>query len=80
MAITNKTIIENQVKRINEMAGTEVVAKRAHGYWWVCIEGTNGVLLPPDPFSKVLTGRTPGQMIEYLAGIEDAVAHYTGNK
>lgn len=80
MAITNKTIIENQVKRINEMAGTEVVAKRANGYWWVCIDGENGELLPPYPFSNVLTGRTPSQMIEYLAGVEDAVAHYTGNK
>lgn len=80
MAITKKSIIENQVKRINEMAGTEVVAKRANGCWWLCTEGTNNVDFPPYPFSNVLTGRTLGQMIEYLAGIEDAVAHYTGSK
>ena len=80
MAITNKFIIESQVRRINFMAGTKVVAKRSYGSWWCCIEGKNDVMFPPYPFSNVLTGRTSAQMIEYLAGLEDAVAYYTGNK
>ena len=78
MAITNKEIITNQVRRINEKAHTNVVPKKSNGMWYLCtIE--DGAVFPPYPFSYVNTMRTAPQMIEYLAGLEDAVNYYTNN-
>lgn len=79
MAITNKEIISNQVKRINEKAKTDLKLKRVKGYWYLCRE-INGYEDAPIPFSATKTRRTSAQMIEYLAGLEDAVDYYTKNK
>jgi len=72
MAITNKEIITNQVNRINEKAGTNLLLRKANGYWYLCRE-VNGNELEPYPFSGTKTRRTSAQMIEYLAGLEDAI-------
>ena len=80
MAIKNQQIIERQIERINKMAGTDITMVRSNGYCWVCRKQTDDAFFPPLPFSNVLTGRTSAQTIEYLAGLEDAVAYYTKNK
>lgn len=72
MAITNKEIISNQLKRINEKANTNLLLRKANGYWYLCRE-VNGNELEPYPFSGTKTRRTSAQMIEYLAGLEDAL-------
>ena len=72
MAITNKEIITNQVNRINEKAGTDLLLRKANGYWYLCRE-VNGNELEPYPFSGTKTRRTSAQIIEYLAGLEDAI-------
>ena len=72
MAITNKEIISNQLKRINEKANTNLILRKANGYWYLCRE-VNGNELEPYPFSGTKTRRTSAQMIEYLAGLEDAL-------
>lgn len=72
MAITNKEIITNQVNRINEKAGTNLLLRKANGHWYLCRE-VNGNELEPYPFSGTKTRRTSAQMIEYLAGLEDAI-------
>ena len=70
--VTNKEIITNQVNRINEKAGTDLLLRKANGYWYLCRE-VNGNELEPYPFSGTKTRRTSAQMIEYLAGLEDAI-------
>lgn len=72
MAITNKEIIEGQLRRINEKAGTNLLLRKANGYWYLCRE-VNGNELEPYPFSGTMSRRTSAQMIEYLAGLEDAI-------
>lgn len=72
MAITNKEIISNQLKRINEKANTNLLLRRANGHWYLCRE-VEGNELEPYPFSGTKTRRTSAQMIEYLCGIEDAL-------
>lgn len=72
MAITNKEIITNQVNRINEKAGTNVILRKSNGMWYLCTT-ENGTEFPPYPFSSINTMRTTAQMIEYLAGLEDAI-------
>ena len=74
--ITNKEIIENQLRRINEKMKTDFQLKRASGHWYLC-RSVNDYELPPEPLSNTMTRRTAGQMIEYLAGVEDAVDFYT---
>jgi hypothetical protein len=72
MAITNKEIINNQVKRINEKAKTDLRLGRKNGTWYL-YTSSNGTEFPPYPFSQVNTHRTSAQMIEYLEGLEDAI-------
>lgn len=72
MAITNKEIISNQLKRINEKANTNLLLRRANGHWYLCRE-VEGNELEPYPFGGTKTRRTSAQMIEYLAGLEDAI-------
>jgi len=72
MAITNKEIITNQVNRINEKANTDLRLGRKNGTWYL-YTSSNGTEFPPYPFSQVNTHRTSAQMIEYLAGLEDAI-------
>lgn len=72
MAITNKEIITNQVNRINEKAKTDLRLGRKNGTWYL-YTSSNGTEFPPYPFSHVNTHRNSAQMIEYLAGLEDAI-------
>ena len=46
MAITNKEIISNQLKRINEKANTNLLLRKANGHWYLCRE-VNGNELEP---------------------------------
>ena len=78
MAISNKEIINNQLKRINEKMRTTFVAHKSNGMWCLCIE-YNGMEMPPYPLSNSTTMRTSSQMIDYLSGVEDAVDFYTHN-
>lgn len=78
MAITNKEIIEGQLRRINEKAHTQLVLKRANRHWYLCHE-FNGYELPPSPLNESFTMRTSAEMIEYLRGVEDAVDFFTHN-
>ena len=74
MAITNLEIIRRQLKRINEKAGTDIQLENFVGTW----------LLTASPkvreITTITTYRTPEQMIEYLAGFEDAIDYYTKQK
>ena len=79
MAITNKEIIQNQLKRINEKIHTDLVLKRANGHWYLCRE-VNGYELTADFIGGAKTRRTSAQMIEYLSGVEDAVDFFTFDK
>ncbi len=76
MAITNKEIIEKQVRRINEKMKTNFSLKESGDCYYLCVE-KNGYTMPPNPLSNDLTVRSPNFMIEYLAGVEDAVDFYT---
>lgn len=78
MAITNKEIIEGQLRRINEKAHLQLVLKRANRHWYLCRE-CNGYELPPSPLNESFTRRTSAEMIEYLRGVEDAVDFFTHN-
>lgn len=76
MALTNKEIITNQVKRIKEKSGANITLIKKRNLYTLCKSGTeNGELPPqaPDEFCRTMTWRTPLQMIEYLAGLEDAI-------
>lgn len=79
MAIINKEIITNQVKRINEKAKTDLRLGRKNGTWYL-YTSSNGTEFPPYPFSQVNTHRTSAQMIEYLAGLEDAINYFHRQK
>ena len=78
MAITNKEIIEGQLRRINEKMKTQIILKKAKskGYWYLC-RICNDYELPPEPLSGNFTRRTSAEMLEYLRGVEDAVDFYT---
>lgn len=79
MAITNRDIMQTQLRRINEKAGTDLILRSAKGYWYLC-RVVNLNELEPSPFSGTKTRRTSTQMIEYLAGLEDAIDYYTKQK
>lgn len=82
MAITNKEIITNQVKRIKEKTGAKVAIARKRKLYSLCKAGTEENPFPqaPEEFVGINTWRTPLQMIEYLAGLEDAIDYYTAKK
>lgn len=67
MAITNREIITNQVNRINEKAQSNFQLENACGKLYLTEDKTFGKI------SANFTGRTSSQMIEYLAGLEDAI-------
>ena len=67
MAITNKETINYQLIRINEKAGTNFQLQNVCGKLYLTEDKTFGKI------SANFTGRTPSQMIEYLAGLEDAI-------
>ena len=63
MAITNKEIITNQVKRINEKLNANIEL----------VQNSAMFTLAETPFPITFAARTSAQMIEYLAGLEDAI-------
>lgn len=65
--ITDKEIITNQVNRINEKSNLNVSARKINVLWYLYQEG----YLAPLNTSEI--GRTADQLIEYLAGMEDAI-------
>lgn len=67
MAITNKEIIRNQLKRINAKAKTDFQLVNVCGKLYLSEDKTFGKI------SANFTSRTSAQMIEYLAGFEDAI-------
>ena len=78
MAITNKEIINNQLRRINEKTKMKLSIDESGGMFCVCKKNGNKIM-PPFPLSNDITYRTSGFMIEYLAGVEDAVDFFTHN-
>lgn len=71
MAITNKELLLNKVKRINEKANKDVRLGKSNGTFYL-YEMHNGTEFP-SPFEWHTTFRTSAQMMEYLAGLEDAI-------
>lgn len=67
MAISNKEIIANQLRRINEKAQTNFQLENVCGALYLTEDKTFGKI------SSNFTRRTSSQMIEYLAGMEDAI-------
>ncbi len=78
MAITNKEIITNQVRRINEKTKLELSLDESGEMFYVCRKKGNKIM-PPFPLSNDIIIRTPALMIEYLSGVEDAVDFLTHN-
>ena len=66
MAITNKDIINNQLKRINEKLNANIEL----------VQNSGKFTLAETPFPIMFAARTSSQMIEYLAGLEDAIDFY----
>ena len=69
--VTNKELLLNKVKRINEKANKDVRLGKSNGTFYL-YEMHNGTEFP-SPFESHTTFRTSAQMIEYLAGLEDAI-------
>ncbi len=81
--ITNNEIIKLQVERIKKKTGAEITLIKKKSYYTLCKSGTeNGELPPmaPEEFNRTMTWRNSSQMIEYLAGLEDAIDFYTRRK
>ena len=77
--ITNNEIINNQLKRINEKMRTKFSVHYEDDKCCLIIETGVSYMQPPFPLNTDFTMRTEEQMIEYLAGVEDAVNFYTYN-
>ena len=77
MAITNKEIIEGQLRRINEKAHTQLVLKRANRHWYLCRE-CNGYELPPSPLNESFTRRTSAEMIAITAAFAAVIKKRNG--
>lgn len=63
MAITNKELLLNMVKRINEKLSSNIELVQNKGKF----------TLAETPFPITFAARTSAQMFEYLAGLEDAI-------
>lgn len=74
MAITNKEIINNQLKRINEKTDMDFVLEGSGDELFLA-SSNNNVLFDSMEFYK-----TEEQMIEYLAGLEDAIDYFIKQK
>ena len=70
MAITNKELLLNMVKRINEKLSSNIELVQKDGKF----------TLAETPFPITFAARTSAQMIEYLAGLEDAIDYYATRK
>ena len=74
MAITNKEIISNQLKRINEKIDMDFVLEGSDDELFLA-SSDNNVL-----FENMEMYRTEDQMFEYLAGLEDAIDYFIKQK
>ena len=74
MAITNKEIINNQLKRINEKVDMDFVLEGSGDEIFLA-SSNNKVLFDSMEFYK-----TEEQMIEYLEGLEDAIDYFIKQK
>ena len=74
MAITNKEIINNQLKRINEKTDMDFVLEGSDDELFLA-SSDNNVLFDSMEFYK-----TEEQMIEYLEGLEDAIDYFIKQK
>lgn len=74
MAITNKEIISDQLKRINEKTDMDFVLEGSGDELFLA-SSDNNVL-----FDSMECYRTEEQMIEYLAGLEDAIDYFIKQK
>ena len=74
MAITNKELLLNKIKRINEKADIDLVLEGS-GDELSIASADNNVL-----FENMDQYRTEDQMFEYLAGLEDAIDYFIKQK
>jgi len=70
MAITNKEIIENQLRRINEKCKLDLQLQTGSDN--ECYLSSNDHVL----FSNMECYRSEDEMIEYLCGFEDAIGYF----
>lgn len=74
MAITNKEIIQNQLNRINRKLSTDFSLTTENDE--TCYLQSNRQVL----FENMECYRSEEQMIEYLAGMEDAIDYFQRQK
>lgn len=77
--ITNREIINNQLKRINEKMRTNFNLHYEDEKCCICKFVGKSYMQPPYPLSNDFTYRTEERMIEYLSGVEDATDFFTHN-
>lgn len=74
MAITNKELLLNMIKRINEKTDMDFVLEGSGDELFLA-SSDNNVLFDSMEFYK-----TEEQMIEYLEGLEDAIDYFIKQK
>lgn len=74
MAITNKELLLNMIKRINEKTDMDFVLEGSGDELFLA-SSNNNVLFDSMEFYK-----TEEQMIEYLEGLEDAIDYFIKQK
>ena len=74
MAITNKEIITNQVKRINEKVSAAFSVGKDNTEKYLFLQSDKPI------FDSMECYRTEEQMIEYLEGMEDAIDYFQKQK
>lgn len=77
--ITNREILRNQLKRINEKCNSNLQLGKIRNLWYLYCVGEGGHEIQPYPIGD-FTRRTAQQMIEFLAGMENAIDYFTGQK
>ena len=77
--ITNREIINRQLKRINEKMRTNFNLHYEDNKCCICIFKGKDMMMPPYPLSNDFTYRTEEMMIEYLSGVEDTTDFFTHN-
>lgn len=79
MAITNREILQNQVRRIKEKTGSNLELHFTRKFVYLYEVKEEGVF-ENFAFGSANANRTPAQMIEYLAGLEDAIDYFQKQK
>lgn len=72
MAITNREILQNQVRRIKEKTGSNLELHFTRKFVYLYEVKEEGVF-ENFAFGSANANRTHAQMFEYLAGLEDAI-------